>query len=123
LTLAGIAGVLGFILVVIVTVAGREGGGDAELWGMAAFLLGVGIVGTFWSLLPAFLCERIGRTRSCGSTAGLLAGFFLGWIGLLIVYLFPYVGKQRKCPECAEKVKAEARVCKHCGKKLRPVED
>jgi hypothetical protein len=27
----------------------------------------------------------------------------------------------RKCPYCAETVKAEARICKHCGKELSPI--
>ena len=32
-------------------------------------------------------------------------------------------GGQRKCPFCAEMVKSEAIVCKHCGKELPVVEE
>ena len=30
-------------------------------------------------------------------------------------------GKRRKCPYCAELVKNEARICKHCGKEIAKI--
>lgn len=29
---------------------------------------------------------------------------------------------QRECPYCAESILAKAKVCKHCGKEVKPVE-
>jgi hypothetical protein len=29
-------------------------------------------------------------------------------------------GKYRKCPHCAEIIRAEAKVCKHCGREAAP---
>jgi len=65
--------------------------------------------------------------------AGWGLGFLLGPLGLIIVLLLPAnaekveaeavaSGTMRKCPFCAEMVKAEAIVCKHCGKDLPVIE-
>lgn len=55
-----------------------------------------------------------------------LLGFFLGPIALLIVGL---MGRsetpgddERKCPYCAEIIKKEATVCKHCRKEVEPID-
>lgn len=56
----------------------------------------------------------------------LIGGFLLGPIGLLIVGLMgkpaPDESTLRKCPHCAEKILKEAKVCKHCGRDVPPVE-
>lgn len=58
-------------------------------------------------------------------TAGVLLGLILGPIGLIIVLIMGTnddraleQGGVRRCPYCAEQVKAEAIVCKHCGRDL-----
>ena len=83
---------------------------------------------------------------ACGITAGIVAsnkgrsvagwcflGVALGPIGVLMAIVVSRneaeiesrairFGKGRKCPSCAELVKPEATVCKHCGGALEPVE-
>lgn len=74
----------------------------------------------FWILLPAYLGKHLGAQRSIGATVGFVLGLLLGWIGFVIVLIYPYQGS-RKCPYCAELVKPDARVCKHCGHDLPDV--
>lgn len=56
----------------------------------------------------------------------LIGGFLLGPIGLLIVGLMgrpaPDESILRKCPHCAEQILKEAKVCKHCGRDVEPVD-
>ena len=66
--------------------------------------------------------SRKGRKRQ-----GVVLGVLLGPIGLLIIKLSPVdeagaiaSGTLRKCPACAEIVKAEASVCRYCGRELEP---
>lgn len=60
-------------------------------------------------------------------------GFLLGPIGLLIMAVMPEdktaiaeqaiaTNQERKCPFCAELIKAEAKVCKHCSREVTPLE-
>jgi hypothetical protein len=61
-----------------------------------------------------------------------LVNVFLGWtvIGWLWAAIWAHTGNTSegeptpdthvKCPDCAELVKREAKVCKHCGCKLVP---
>ena len=48
--------------------------------------------------------------------AGVIYALLLGPVGWLIVAIVPGGGK--KCPRCAEVVKREAQVCKHCQANL-----
>ena len=72
----------------------------------------LGVAGVFG---PAYLASHLGRTRAVGAGAGFVFGLFLNVGGVLIVLAYPPRGETRKCPRCAERVKADARVCKHCG--------
>lgn len=47
------------------------------------------------------------------------AGVLLGPFGLILALVKPPRGKL--CPRCAELVKDEASVCRHCGTELEPV--
>ena len=70
-----------------------------------------GIVGT---IVGAIIGDRKGRAG-----AGAVLGLLLGPIGWLVVGLGPNYKEARdskKCPFCAELIKREATVCKHCGR-------
>lgn len=55
-----------------------------------------------------------------------IGGLLLGPIGLLIVGFMgqpaPNECTLRKCPYCAEQILKEAKVCKHCGRDVEPVD-
>lgn len=86
-----------------------------------------------WSLLFWIACGfaaymlAISRNRSCKIWAAL--GLLFGPVALIVLGFLPVLGvgeeefslfkgrpKMRKCPNCAEPIKAEAAVCKHCGR-------
>ena len=68
-------------------------------------------------LVGAVIGEKKGRPGE-----GFVLGLFLGPIGWLVLALGPdykaaaETTDTRKCPYCAELIKQEARVCKHCGR-------
>lgn len=69
----------------------------------------------------------------------LILGLLFGIFALLAAGFMPAVNKseeklsettikslsndERKCPFCAEIIKKEAKLCKHCGKEVEPVSD
>lgn len=60
-----------------------------------------------------------------GFFLGLIVGFFLGPLGILIVlFLQPSQARQmkgkRECPHCKEAMKREASVCPHCHRDSEP---
>ena len=71
------------------------------------------------------LCVVAGMAASSRGHSGV--GFFLlslivsPVIGLILALVIQ-PGGMRVCPNCAEKVKAEAKLCKHCGNALPPPE-
>lgn len=80
-----------------------------------------------------FIPYGIARTRRHPSTTGigllnLLTGWTgLGWLAALIwaasgspAEIGPTPDTHVKCPDCAELVLRQAKVCKHCGCKLVP---
>jgi hypothetical protein len=94
--------------------------------GLQMDIMGVFIGATLIVLLyftPGFIAR--GKKNEGGI---FFLNLFLGWtfLGWVIAFIWACTseqdeGSQRKCPYCAEAVKKEALVCKHCGHNL-PVE-
>ena len=81
-------------------------------------------------LLPAIIAGQRGHPSH---TAIAVLNIVLGWtlIGWFLALIWSLTGPGKpapaiiqdthvKCPDCAELVLADARVCKHCGCKLIP---
>jgi len=92
---------------------------------------GVLVVVLIAYFIPSLIANSRGHPKTNLIT---LANTFLGWtlIGWLVILVWalaplppkdlqgPTPETHVKCPDCAELVKKEARVCKHCGCKLIP---
>ncbi|MGD0167284.1 MAG: hypothetical protein ABSC51_08350 [Gaiellaceae bacterium] len=95
------------------------------------FLWIPGLALFFW-LIPTAVAAAITSSKGRGILLGLLLGFFLNWIGVIIALLVseqplrvpppnPPPGWQRvpsaayrECPHCRERMRRDARVCPHC---------
>lgn len=106
---AAILAMLGFMLWLMLASGDRVLAG----WIVGGCALFVG-----WFLVPCYLGAHLGRGRSTGGFVGFVLGLLLGWIGVGILLCLPYRGQQRTCPSCAERIKAEAKVCRYCGERL-----
>lgn len=89
------------------------GGGDLiTILGPVSVLI---LAGT----IPAIIAMRKGQKF----VPWLLYGILLWPVALIHSLLLRNEGVEvtRACPHCAERVKKEAKVCKHCGRDLEPV--
>jgi len=59
--------------------------------------------------------------RGWSPLAGFVGGVLLGPLAFLLFFVSGVTGddKRQKCPRCAEWIKAEATICKHCGGTLK----
>ena len=69
-----------------------------------------------FGITSAVIANSKGRS-GCGWFA---LGILFGPFGLIVAFLpdTEKAGTTKKCPDCAEIIKAEARVCKHCGRRF-----
>lgn len=67
----------------------------------------------FWIVLGVVLGEKKGR-----GAAGCLLGFFLGPLGVLIVWAMQ--GNRGTCPYCREPIHVNATACPHCQRAVTP---
>lgn len=90
------------------------------------------LAAVFGSLFFAFLSSMVGKSKGFGSASCFLAGLLLGPLALVWFLVKPKndaalttaairSGDFRKCPFCAELVRYEATVCKHCQRDLPKV--
>ena len=71
----------------------------------------------FWLIVNCIVGYLIGKPKNNIGTA-ITVSILLGPIGWLIAALSK--GDLRKCPNCAEFVKPEAKICHHCRSELLP---
>lgn len=71
----------------------------------------------------AFVGIFAARYRGFNPLAGFVGGMFLGPLSPLMFFMSGILSSKEsmpRCPHCAEKIRKEARVCKHCGRNVAP---
>jgi hypothetical protein len=73
-----------------------------------------------WSLFGALIGIAAAQRRGFSMIGGVIGGLLLGPLAFLMFFVSGVSSsdKNRKCPYCAEFIKAEATVCKHCHQTL-----
>ena len=76
-----------------------------------------------WTIFGALVGALAAQRKGFSMVLGILGGMLLGPLALLMLFVTGVGGgdARRKCPFCAEWVKAEATICRHCHKGLTAV--
>jgi hypothetical protein len=78
----------------------------------------------FWPLLGALIGFYAAQKNGFSTVGGVIGGMLLGPLALLLCFVTGIVSsseQQRKCPYCAEWIRPEATVCKHCHRDVPPI--
>ena len=76
-----------------------------------------------WAILGALIGYLAAQKRGFSTVGGVLGGLLLGPLAFLMFFMSGIVSKDergKKCAFCAEWIKADAIICKHCGQKVEP---
>ena len=79
----------------------------------------------FWPLLGALIGYAASQRRGFSPVGGVIGGMLLGPLAVLMFFVSGIASRneaQKKCPHCAEWIKPDAKVCKHCGRDVGLVE-
>jgi predicted RNA-binding Zn-ribbon protein involved in translation (DUF1610 family) len=77
----------------------------------------------YWLVVGALIGALAAQRRGFSVIGGLLGGAILGFLSPLMFFVDGIVSsseKQVKCAHCAEWIKREAKVCKHCHRDVDP---
>ena len=84
------------------------------------------VIVLFIWLSQAAATSLIAKSKGRNSFVWYWLGLLLPFVALLLVSIInpsaAYLAARRKCPHCAELIRDEAKVCKHCGRALAPME-
>ena len=70
-----------------------------------------------WALFGALIGAAAAQRKGFSVVAGIIGGVLLGPLAFLMFFISgvtPDDAGNKKCPHCAEWIKADATVCKHC---------
>ena len=76
-----------------------------------------------WAIFGALIGYLASQKRGFSAIGGVVGGLLLGPLALLMFLMDGIVSKNekgKKCPFCAEWVKPDATICKHCGRDISP---
>jgi len=76
----------------------------------------------FWPLIGALFGIAAAQHKGFSVAAGIIGGLLLGPLAFLMFFVGGVGGEgaKKKCPHCAEWIKADAKVCRHCGRDVAP---